>query len=185
MTERGKARLRVAALVVVAFLLQATVVSDLRIDEVAPDLLLVVAICAGLAGGARQGVLVGFMAGLLADLYLTETPVGLSALVLCIVGYGVGTLRENVLPEGWLLTPALAMVATGGGVALFVAVGDIVGQTQLVAMGRSGLVRIAVIEAVWSGVLAVPVSWLFSKAAQGSAGAATLDRGRQDRTSIR
>jgi rod shape-determining protein MreD len=184
-TERTKARLRVGLLVLVAFGLQATVVSDLRVDHVAPDLLMVVAICAGLTGGARQGVLIGFAAGLLADLYLTDTPVGLSALVLCIVGYGVGTLRENVLPEGWLLTPLLALLATGAGVVLFVAIGDIVGQTQLVAAGRSALIRIAVIEAVWSAVLAVPVVWLFARAERGSAGAAGLDRGRPDRIGVR
>lgn len=185
MTDRTKARLRVAALVVVAFLVQATVASDLRVDHVAPDLMLVVAICAGLTGGARQGVLIGFSAGLLADLYLTDTPVGLSALILCMVGYAVGTLRENVLPEGWLLTPVLALVASGAGIVAFVAIGDIVGQTQLVAMGRSDLIRTTVIEAVWSAVLAVPVTWLFARAERGSAGAAALDRGRPNRLGMR
>ena len=185
MTDRSKARLRLVALVLVAFVVQATVVDNLRIDHVAPDLLLVTAICAGLTGGARQGVLIGFAAGLLADLYLTGTPVGLSALVFCLVGYGVGSIRENVLPEGWLLVPVLALLASGAGVVAFVAIGDIVGQSQLVAAGRSGLVRIAVIESLWSAVLAIPVAWLFGRAARGSAGAAALDRGRPDRIGMR
>lgn len=185
MTERTKARLRVGLFVLVAFLLQATVVPDLRVDQVAPDLLLVVAICGGLSGGGRQGLLIGFAAGLLADLYLTDTPVGLSALVFCIVGYAVGTLRENVLPEGWLLTPVLALVATGAGIVLFVAIGDIVGQSQLVAVGRTALIRTAVIESLWSAVLAVPAAWLLARADRGSAGAAALDRGRPDRIGVR
>ncbi len=185
MTDRSKARLRIAVLVLAAFLVQATLVSDLRIRGVAPDLMLVTAICAGLAGGTRQGVLVGFTAGLLSDLYLTGTPVGLTALVFCLVGYGVGSLRENVLPEGWLLTPLLSLLATAVGIVLFVAVGDIVGQSQLVVVGRSGLIRITVIEGLWSAVLAVPVSWVYGRAAVGSSGAAALDRGRPDRVGVR
>lgn len=185
MSERTKARLRIAAVVLVAFILQCTVASDLRIHGVAPDFLLVTAICAGFSGGARQGVLIGFAAGLLGDLYLTDTPVGLSALVFCLVGYGVGSLRENFLPEGWIVTPILALAATGIGVVLFVGIGDIVGQTQLVAEGRSALIRTAVIESLWSALLAVPVAWLLRRAGRGSAGAAGLDRGRPDRLSLR
>jgi rod shape-determining protein MreD len=185
MTDRTKARLRIIVLLLIAFGLQSTVASDLRIQGVAPDFLLVAAVCAGLAGGARQGMLVGFASGLLADLYLTDTPVGLCALVFCLVGYGVGTLRENVVPDGWILTPILALAATGIGVALFVGIGDIVGQTQLVAAGRNALIRTALIESLWSAVVAVPVAWLFGWAARGSAGATALDRGRSDRIGVR
>jgi rod shape-determining protein MreD len=184
-SERTQARLRVGVLLVVAFLVQSTVASDLRVRGVAPDFLVLAAICGGLAGGARQGTLVGFVAGILSDLYVTDTPVGLSALVLCLVGYGIGSLRENVLPEGWVLTPLLALVGTGAAVMLFVGIGDIVGQTQLVAQGRSALIRVAVVESLWNAVLAVPALWLFARAAKGSNGAAQLDRGRPDAAAVR
>ena len=45
-----------------------------------PDLMLALAVAAGLAGGPERGAWVGFAAGLLADCFL-QTPLGLSALV--------------------------------------------------------------------------------------------------------
>jgi rod shape-determining protein MreD len=169
----------VLAVLVFALLLQATVASDLRVDGTAPDFLLLVAVAAGLTAGARHGMLVGFAAGLLSDLYVTGTPVGLSALSLCLVGYAVGSLREAVLPDSRLLVPAMALVATGAAVVLYLVVGDLVGQSQLIAVGRSVLVRTAVVESLWSAVLAIPACALYRRAARGTRGVAALD-GRSD-----
>lgn len=177
MTERTRGRLGVAALCVLALLVQATLASDARVRGVSPDLLEVLAVCAGLGGGARQGALVGFATGLLADLYASTTPVGLEALTLCLVGYAVGTLREHVLPEGRVLTPLLALLAGGAGVVAFVALGDLVGQSQLLLPGRSALIRTAVVEGAWSAVLALPVTWAYAKVARGTRGVQELERG--------
>jgi rod shape-determining protein MreD len=171
MNPKVAARLRIAAILFVAILAQTTIAPDLRIQGVAPDFMLLVAICAGLTGGAEAGAFVGFIAGLLADSFLTDTPFGLSALSLCLIGYGVGVLRVSVLPDVRLLTPLVAFGATVAGVVLFIALGDVVGQHQLIAGGRSWLIRVAGIEAVWGGVLSLPVWWLYTKAANGSVGA--------------
>ena len=174
MTATGRARLRVGVLLVAALLVQATVAADLRVAGAAPDVLLVIAVAAALRGGAAQGVTVGFCAGLLTDLYVTGTPVGLGALAYCLVGYGVGALRDNVLPLSRALTPLLALLATVATVALFVLLGELVGQSQLVLAGRSMLVRTTVVEAVWSALLALPLAWCYGRAAQGSAGVERL-----------
>ena len=92
------ARLRIGLILVVAILVQSALGSDLRVSGVAPDLMVVVAICAGLAGGAEAGAWVGFLAGLLADLFLTSTPLGLSALTYCLIGAAVGALRTGYCP---------------------------------------------------------------------------------------
>lgn len=177
--------LRTVAVIVACLLVQAAVGADLRVAAVAPDLLVLAAVCAGLTAGAHQGLVAGFVAGLMSDLYVTGTPVGLSALVLCLVGYGVGVVRENVLPEGWLLVPLTALMATAAAVITFLLVGDIVGQAQLVAAGRSRLIRVVVVEALWAALLSVPVARLFAWAARGSGGAAQLATGRADGLGLR
>jgi rod shape-determining protein MreD len=180
MTERSKGRLRLIVLLLAGIVVQTTVGSDLRVDRVAPDLMLVLAICAGLLGGSRQGVLVGFTCGLLSDLWMTDTPLGLAALTFCLIGYGVGALRSAVLPEGWVTIPVLVLLASVVGVIGFVGIGDVVGQAQLVAGGRTALVRIVVIESAANAVLSLPVAWLYGRAARGTEGAAELGRGRID-----
>jgi rod shape-determining protein MreD len=171
------ARIRIALLLLVAILVQTTLGADLRIADVSPDLMVLLAICAGLAGGTEAGAWVGFWAGLLADLFLVSTPLGLSALTYCLVGAGVGALRDWVLPGSRLLLPLAAVVGTGAAVLLWVALGDVLGQSQLLEAGRSWLIRVAVVEAGWAAVLAYPVGWLYGKAARGSAGAERMASG--------
>lgn len=180
MTERTVARLRIVLLLVVAIVAQTTVVADLRVDGVAPDLMLLLALCAGLLGGPRQGVLVGFAAGLLADVFLIDTPFGLSALTFCLVGYVAGVLRATVLPHGRAVVPVVVLAGTAAGVLGFVGIGDIVGQHQLLAGGRAWLIRVVVIESVANAILSVPASWLYARAAHGSEGAAEAGRGRAE-----
>lgn len=174
MSPATKARLRVGVLVVLTAFVQSTFGNDLRIAGVAPDLLILVVVCAGLVGGPEQGTVVGFCAGLLSDLLATDTPFGLWALTLCLTGFVVGALRTAVLREGWLLTPAVALVATAGAVLGFVGLGYLVGQAQLAAEGRSWLLRVVLVEGAYAAVLSLPVARLTRWAAAGSAGATRL-----------
>ncbi len=170
LTPHAAARLRIGLVLLVAILVQTALGNDLRVDGVAPDLMLLVTICAGLAGGAEAGAWVGFWAGLISDLFLTSTPLGLSALTYCLVGAAVGALRTAVLPESRLITPAAALIGTGAAVLFWVALGDVLGQSQLLDAGRSWLIRVAAVEAGWATVLALPVAWIYARAARGSKG---------------
>jgi rod shape-determining protein MreD len=190
-SPQTKARLRIALLLLVAVLLETTLGSDLRVAGVAPDLMVLLTICAGLTGGAEAGAWVGFWAGLLTDLFLTSTPLGLSALSYCLVGAAAGALRTAVLPDlRWLLRPAAALVGTAVAVLLWVALGDVLGQSQLLDPGRSWLIRVVAVEAAWATLLALPVGWLYARAARGSKGDDLIggDRmvvGRGDRLVVR
>lgn len=168
------ARLRIAVLMVVAILVQTALGTDLRVARVAPDFMLVVVICGGLTGGSEAGAWVGFWAGLVTDMFLTSTPVGLSALTYCLIGAGVGALRASVLQERRAMVPLAALVGTAAAVLLFVAAGDVLGQTQLIGPGRSWLIRVIVVESLWSAVLALPVGYLYAWAARGSVGSDRL-----------
>jgi rod shape-determining protein MreD len=180
----AKVRLRMAVLVIVATVLQSALASDVRVLGVAPDLLLLLGICAGLADGAELGCLVGFAAGLCADVFLTTTPFGLSALTYCLTGYAVGMVRSNVLRDSWLLAPIVAFVATVVGVGLFVGIGDVVGQTGPSAAGGAWVVRVALVEGVWAAALSIGVHPLVVRLARRGAGA-EVPEGRPDSTPAR
>jgi rod shape-determining protein MreD len=61
----------------------------------APDLVCVVVVSLALLRGPELGALAGFGAGLALDA-LTWQPLGLAALVYCIVGYSAGSLGERL-----------------------------------------------------------------------------------------
>lgn len=165
MAKPGLVWVRLVLLLLLGILLQTTLMPDLQLREVRPDLMLLITICVGLTGGPEQGAIAGFGAGLLTDMFMTTTPVGLCALTMCLVGFIVGSLRGAIMPEvrSLWLAPGAALVATAGGVVLFVLLGVVLGQSQLSAGGVHHVLKIAIIEGVWNAILAVPteraVSW--------------------------
>lgn len=169
MSPAAALRIRVGVILLLALLLQTTIVPDVRILGVCADVMLLCTACAGLVGGPEMGAIVGFAAGLLADLFLTATPLGLTALVFSLIGYSVGSIRRSVLQEGWLLAPATGFVASSAGIVAFVLAGVMVGQTQLTKMGPVGIVKTALLVGAMNAVLAIPVYHLFVWVVSGSA----------------
>ena len=150
---------RLPPVLVVALMLHTAVLPQFRVLGVAPDLLLLLGIAAGIAAGPDRGALVGFVAGLLADCFL-QTPFGLSALSYSLVGYGVGVFQTTILHAALWIPVATAVVASAVGVVLFAVLGAVVGEAQLLS-GR--LVTIAAVVALVNGMLllvvARPVRW--------------------------
>jgi rod shape-determining protein MreD len=173
-----------AALLLLAVLLQTTLVGDLRFRGVCPDLMLLIAVCAGLARGPEQGAIVGFTAGLLTDLFLQTTPLGLSALAYGVIGFGVGALRGSMLREGWLLAPLVAFVASAAGVVLFVLAGFTVGQTQLSVGGPVALAKTAALVGAMNALLAIPVARIVARAAERPTIGGSSRSGLSDRTAL-
>ncbi len=143
---------KVAGLVVVALTLQLSLFSELRVAGATANLLLLVAVAGGIAGGAQRGAIVGFVAGLAFDLFL-QTPFGLSALAYCLAGYAVGSLQSSVLRAAWWIPVASAAGGSALGLALFALVGEVVGEGGLVG-GR--LATIMGVVCIVNALLAVP-----------------------------
>lgn len=173
------ARLRITMLLFFLVLMQTALGADMRVAQVAPDLMVLVTICAGFAGGAETGAWVGFFAGIATDLFLATTPLGLSAMTYCLVGAAVGGMRASVLEDHWALVPVSAFVGTATAVVLFVGIGDVLGQSQLIGAGRSWLIRVALVEALWAAVLALPMTFLYTRLARGSVGMQRMGSGRR------
>ena len=83
------------AVLVVAVLVQSTVLAELRLAGVRPDLLVLAVVAVAMASDAATGAVFGFVTGLVADL-LFDLPVGVSALVYTAAGFAVGTVRVYV-----------------------------------------------------------------------------------------
>lgn len=135
---------RLPPVLLFAVVLHTAVFPQLRVFGVAADVLLLVAIAAGLSGGADRGAVVGFGAGLLADCFL-QTPFGLSALAYSLVGYGVGAFQATVLHRGRWITLVTTLVASALGVALFAAIGTVLGQDDLVTLRLLGVAGVVAV----------------------------------------
>jgi rod shape-determining protein MreD len=149
-----KAVVRVAIILLSAAVLERGLFSQLRIHGVAADVLLLVAISAGMIGGSDDGAIVGFFAGLTLDL-LVQTPLGLSALSYCVVGYVVGLAQGAVVRSTRWQPPALAFAASVLGVVLYVVASLVVGRSGLF---NRHLITIIVVVASVNAVLIGPMN---------------------------
>ena len=103
--------LLLAVVLVVAVLVQSTVLARLRLAGVRPDLLVLAVVSVAVASDPVTGAVFGFVAGLVADL-LFDLPVGVSALVYTAVGFAVGSVRVYVTSHHPLVHLVLAAAAS-------------------------------------------------------------------------
>lgn len=120
------------ALVVVALIVQVSVLARLQLPGAVPDLLLLVVLGLALVYGHTAGALIGFVAGLLADVAPpADHAVGRYALVLCLIGYAAGlTKPDNGQQHRSATVPMLVVaVAAISSTLLYAGVGALVGDT--------------------------------------------------------
>ncbi len=147
---------RWAAIVGTAFVLQVAFLGDLRIFGVHPDLMLLVAVAAGLIGGPSRGAVVGFVSGLLVDLLLPGR-LGTSALAFSLVGFGVGVAGESLMRSAKAILVGLVVAGSAAGVVVYAGLAHLLGAGSL---GDPRLLEIVVIVAVFNGLVCLPVLYL-------------------------
>ncbi len=106
--------LRIAAVAILAVVVQETAISQISIFGVNADITPLVVVSIGLLCGSITGAVVGFGVGLLVDLTLVQT-LGITSLLLLAIGYWSGRLRELRDPSHGLVP--LAVGAAGTAVA--------------------------------------------------------------------
>ena len=148
---------RTALVVFVALLMQVCLFGRTPVFGVTADVLLLVAIGVGLAGGPERGAVVGFAAGLLFDCTVS-TPFGLSALVYACVGYGVGGLQHTLLGSTWWTLSVVAGMVSAAGVVGYGVLGAMTGN--LAWLGPRTLVVALVVGLLNTvqSVVALPVT---------------------------
>jgi rod shape-determining protein MreD len=166
---------RLSLVVFVAVVLQVSVLDGIVVHHAHPDVLLLVAIGAGLAGGAQQGAVAAFATGLVADLFV-DTPYGISALTFVLVAFVVGLAAAG---PGDRPTPGLrfatAVLASAAGTMLFAGIGYILGEPLIL---RSNIVAVVGVVTLGNAVLAIPVlaavQWAMAGAARDHAEASLV-----------
>jgi len=146
---------KVALVIFVVVAIQTSFVAPLSIGSVRGDIVLLVAIAAGLESDAQRGAIVGFAAGLTFDLLL-NTPVGLSAATYCLVGYVVGNFQSSVLRSTWWIPVLATMVASAMGIVLFAILDAVLGQATV---DWGTLPAIVGVVALLNGLLSRPFRW--------------------------
>lgn len=102
---------RLAGLGVLGVVVQTAAVSQLPVAGAVADLSPLLVMAVGLLCGSLAGGSFGFGVGLFADVVSLQT-LGVSSLVLLLIGYGAGRIREAQDPEGTLLPLAMGAAAT-------------------------------------------------------------------------
>ena len=154
-------KIRVTAVVLLVFLLQITLFAGVRIEGVAPELPLLLSILISMHVGAERSIVIGFVIGFAYDLAL-GTPLGLWALVCCLVAYPFGVASAHLDRTSgtglWLLTGLLS----ASGIIGFATAGAMVGRTDLLR-GLGHVVAIATaFNLLLSPVVGRGVRWAFA-----------------------
>jgi rod shape-determining protein MreD len=144
---------RLAAIAVVAVLLQLSFFSRVEFLHTSADILPLVVVALGLLGGSMTGAVAGFWIGFLVDCLLVA-PLGGSSLVLLGAGYLAGLFRERFEIHSALVPPLLCMVLTLFAELGFAAVQLMLGVDAPVS---TLIVRDLLLKSIYAFFLAWPI----------------------------
>jgi rod shape-determining protein MreD len=152
------------ALLVTAVLLELTVLPWLHLPGAVPDAVAVTVAALGWAGGPVRGAAAGFLGGVLRDLAPpADGLVGLTALVLVVLGYLAGLLGGDQGRPALVVVGATGLLA-GGAVLLRAAVGGVVADPRVPWDRVPALVLTQVVYALVLAAFIVPlVGWLWRR----------------------
>jgi rod shape-determining protein MreD len=102
---------RLAALALIAVVIQETAISQVSIFGINADLTPLIVMAVGLLCGSMTGAVFGFFVGLLVDTILVQT-LGITSLLYIAIGYWCGRVRELRDPAHGLVPLAAGAAAT-------------------------------------------------------------------------
>jgi len=137
-------------IIVTAVLLQSTVFAQMRLLGVRPELMYLVTILIAIMEGPQEGAIVGFAGGMVQD-FMLNTPKGITALTLTLLGYTMGMARQYIVSPSPLLPTMLVAVGTFAGTAFYQIVRALLGQLpdQSLAFG----IRVSLLSALYGAIL--------------------------------
>ena len=155
-------------LVVVALVVQVSVLARLQLPGAVPDLLLLVVLGLAFVYGHMAGAFIGFGAGLLADLAPpADHAAGRYALVLCVIGYLAGLVRPDNGQLRSATGPMVVVVAAAvGSTLLYASVGALVGDTAARHVGLGSLLFTAAVYDLLLAPFTVPLIMALARRAE-------------------
>jgi len=108
-----KRRIVMIVLIIICFLLQSTVLQALTIGSIAPNLLVLLTVSFALMRGKKEGMFVGFLSGLLLDIF-SGGVIGFYALLYTLIGYFNGYCYRIFYDDDIKMPILLTAVSTTG-----------------------------------------------------------------------
>jgi len=100
------------AIIVIALLIQLTLINSITILGLKPDLIMVVVVVFSLLKGEKEGSISGFASGLLQDIFSTGI-LGINALAKTVIGFTCGILKEKIFHEHILfIIPVITFISS-------------------------------------------------------------------------
>ncbi|MCR4959879.1 MAG: rod shape-determining protein MreD [Lachnospiraceae bacterium] len=97
-------------LLITLFVFQGTVFASLNFANTSPNLLIILIVSLSLMRGEKTGVILGFFAGILMDVFMGTT-IGLYALIFMYLGYANGSFHRVFFPEDIKLPMIMIVVS--------------------------------------------------------------------------
>ena len=144
---------RLALLGLLGGIVQLTTVSQVSVFGVPADLSPLLVASVGFIAGSVPGAVFGFCLGLLIDISLFQT-LGVTSLVLTVVGYGAGRVRELRDPAHGLAPVAVGAAATAVWAIGFALLQFLLGVKVPISLL---LLRVTLMTIVLNTLLALPV----------------------------
>lgn len=144
--------LRAGLLVFVALIVQQTLLVHITVGSSHPEDMFLVAVAAGYVAGPGRGAVIGFGAGIVADLFVPTT-FGMSALVGAVLAYSVGTVTSSLVRTSLALQIVTGAAGTAAGLCLYATLGAVLGYPSMLNLD---LVPALALSTPAAALLAVP-----------------------------
>jgi rod shape-determining protein MreD len=133
--------------VIVAFVLQLSVIPQFKLFGVQPDLILVVAIVVAVQDGPVEGAMVGFLGGMLQDIASPQV-MGVSALTKTLAAFLAGMLKDFFMTYSIILPVVLVFLLSLFELLLHQGVLVVLGQEQLPPLRAGALFTVALYNVI-------------------------------------
>lgn len=133
--------------VVIAFILQLSVMPQFKLLGVQPDLILVVAIVVAVQDGPVEGAIIGFLGGMLQDIASPQV-MGVSALSKALAAFLAGVLKDFFMTYSILLPVLLVFMLSFFELLLHQGVLVVLGQEQLPPVRAGALFAISLFNVI-------------------------------------
>lgn len=98
-------------ILVIAAILQSTIVPAIRVGGGGPDLILMAVLCWMLLAGTEEGIVWAMVGGIVQDL-ISGIPTGTSALALVVVAFGVNLAFGTIARNNIIIPPIVAALGS-------------------------------------------------------------------------
>ena len=156
--------LRIAALSLVVVFIQIGVLAEVTVFGVNIELAPLLAAFIGLLCGSVPGAVAGFAIGLLVDLALVQT-MGITSLLLTLVGFWAGRLRETRDPQAAAVPIVVGAAAASVAFVGYAVIEFLLGVDAPVSFA---LLQDIVLGIVVDAIIALPFFLIVRRALQGS-----------------